>query len=150
MDAACREFRRWALNHKGEFALIFGAPLPGIDDGRYDIADECASQFTGVFFALFYELWQETRFPVPEPAEIDPELRDQLTRYRDALGVDALGVDAPIGAMLTFLHCWVLLYGAVSMEVFGHLGFALNDGAAMFEITLSDLAGLVGLRHPLP
>ena len=144
MGAACREFRRWALNHRGEFALIFGAPLPGIDDGRYDIADECAIQFAGVFFALFYELWQEIRFPVPEPEELDPELRDQLTRYRGGLGVDA-----PIGAMLTFLRCWVLLYGAVSMEVFGHLSFALDDGAAMFEITLSDLAELVCLRHPL-
>jgi AcrR family transcriptional regulator len=145
MVAACREFRRWALNHKGEFALIFGAPLPGIDDGRYDIADECALQFAGVFFSLFYELWQEMRFLVPAPDEIDPGLRDQLIRYRDGLGVDA-----PAGAMLTFLRCWVLLYGAVSMEVFGHLGFALEDAAPMFELTLSDLAALVGLRYPLP
>jgi hypothetical protein len=33
----------------------------------------------------------------------------------------------PDGAVLVFLRCWVLLYGAVSMEVFGHLGFALDD-----------------------
>src|SRR5690242_12948295 len=38
MVAACREFRRWALNHRGEFALLFGVPLPGLDDGRYDLA----------------------------------------------------------------------------------------------------------------
>jgi Tetracyclin repressor-like, C-terminal domain len=49
-----------------------------------------------------------------------------------------------------FLRCWVLLYGAVSMEVFGHLGFALDDPATMFEYTLSDLARLVGLEYPLP
>ena len=42
MVAACREFRRWALNHTAEFALVFGVPLPGLDDGRYDVADECA------------------------------------------------------------------------------------------------------------
>jgi hypothetical protein len=28
--------------------------------------------------------------------------------------------------------------------------FALEDPAPMFEITLSDLATLVGLRYPLP
>jgi len=28
MVAACREFRRWALTHKDEFALVFGVPLP--------------------------------------------------------------------------------------------------------------------------
>jgi AcrR family transcriptional regulator len=145
MDAACREFRRWALNHPGEFALIFGAPLPGVDDGRYDIADECALQFAGTFFTLFLDLWNGLRFPVPSPDEISPGLRDQLARYRDRLGVDV-----PLGAMQTFLRCWVLLYGAVSMEVFGHLSFALEDAAPMFEITLSEMSVLVGLRYPLP
>jgi hypothetical protein len=45
--------------------------------------------------------------------------------------------------VLVFLRCWTLLYGAVAMEVFGHLRFALEDASPMFE-----LAGLVGLRYP--
>ena len=145
MVAACREFRRWALNHQAEFALLFGVPLPGLDDGRYDIADECALAFAGTFFALFLELWSAAPFPVPAAEEIDPGLRDQLGRYRDALGADI-----PVGAVLTFLRCWTVLYGAVAMEVFGHMRFALEDPAPMFEITLGDLASLVGLRYPLP
>ena len=150
MVAACREFRRWALNHRGEFALLFGVPLPGLDDGRYDLADECALAFAGTFFRLFLELWQKAPFPVPDDARIDPGLRDQLSRYRDALGASIpLGAVLPIGAVLTFLRCWTLLYGAVAMEVFGHLRFALEDPAPMFEITLGDLAALVGLRYPL-
>ena len=150
MVAACREFRRWALNHRGEFALLFGVPLPGLDDGRYDLADECALAFAGTFFALFLELWQKTPFPVPADAQIDPGLRDQLSRYRDALGASIpLGATLPLGAVLTFLRCWTLLYGAVAMEVFGHMRFALEDPAPMFEITLGDLAALVGLSYPL-
>jgi AcrR family transcriptional regulator len=145
MVAACREFRRWALNHQAEFGLLFGVPLPGLDDGRYDIADECALVFAGTFFALFLELWRAALFPVPAPEQIDPGLRDQLSRYRDALGADI-----PVGAVLTFLRCWTVLYGAVAMEVFGHLRFALEDAAPMFEMTLGDLASLVGLRYPLP
>ena len=35
------------------------------------------------------------------------------------------------------------------MEVFGHMKFALEDAAPMFELTLSDLAALVGLHYPL-
>jgi len=143
--AACREFRRWALNHQGEFALLFGVPLPGLDRGRYDIADECALAFAGTFFALFLELWKMAPFPVPDAAAIDPGLRGQLERYRDELGTDL-----PLGAVLTFLRCWMVLYGAVAMEVFGHLSFALEDPAPMFEITLTDLATLIGLRYPLP
>ena len=144
MVAACREFRRWSLNHKAEFGLLFGVPLPGLDDGRYDIADECALAFAGTFFTLYLELWNKFRFPVPTADEIDPELRGQLIRYRDALGTDL-----PVGAVLTFLRCWTVLYGAVTMEVFGHMRFALDDPAPMFEITLGDLATLVGLRYPL-
>lgn len=149
MVAACREFRRWALNHRGEFALLFGVPLPGLDDGRYDIADECALAFAGTFFRLFLELWQKTPFPVPDDAQIDPGLGDQLGRYRDGLAASIpLGASLPLGAVLTFLRCWTLLYGAVAMEVFGHMRFALEDPAPMFEITLGDLAALVGLRYP--
>ena len=144
MVAACREFRRWSLSHQAEFGLLFGVPLPGLDDGRYDIADECALAFAGTFFTLFLELWNATQFPVPTAGEIDPELSGQLVRYRDALGSDL-----PIGAVLTFLRCWMVLYGAVAMEVFGHLRFALEDPAPMFELTLADLAALVGLRYPL-
>jgi AcrR family transcriptional regulator len=145
MVAACQEFRRWSLNHQAEFSLLFGVPLPGLDDGRYDVADECALAFAGTFFALFLELWTTVPFPVPAAANIDAGLRDQLVRYRDALGTDI-----PVGAVLTFLRCWMVLYGAVAMEVFGHIRFALEDPAPMFELTLGDLAALVGLRYPLP
>ena len=53
MVAACREFRRWALTHKAEFSMLFGVPLPGLDDGRYDVADECALAFAGTPAAMF-------------------------------------------------------------------------------------------------
>jgi AcrR family transcriptional regulator len=143
--AACREFRRWSLTHEAEFGLLFGVPLPGFDDGRYDVADECALAFAGTFLELFLELWNQAPFPVPQAADIDPGLLGQLLRYRDALGTGL-----PAGAVLTFLRCWTVLYGAVAMEVFGHLRFALEDPAPMFELTLGDLAALVGLRYPLP
>ena len=144
MVAACREFRRWSLNHQREFGLLFGVPLPGLDYGHYDVADECALAFAGTFFALFLELWTKAPFPVPEAGDIDAGLREQLDRYRAALGTDI-----PVGAVLTFLRCWSVLYGGVAMEVFGHMKFALEDAAPMFELTLGDLASLVGLRYPL-
>ncbi len=81
------------------------------------------------------------------PQAIDAGLLAQLTRYRDALGADA---DLPVGAVLTFLRCWTRLYGAVSTEVSGHMGFALTDPAPMFEITLGDLAAPIGWQYPLP
>jgi AcrR family transcriptional regulator len=143
--AACRAFRRWGLSNKEEFSLLFGVPLPELDDGRFDIAEECALEFAATFYTLFFELWNATHFPVPDPAEIDEGLRVQLRRFGGTLGTGA-----PDGALLVFLRCWVVLYGAVAMEVFGHLGFAIDDPTPMFEFTLADLARLVGLDYPLP
>jgi AcrR family transcriptional regulator len=143
--AACRGFRDWALGHPAEFALVFGTPVPGIDVEADDFCEECARRFAGTFFALFSELWQKSPFPVPAPEDIDTGLREQLTRYRDGIGAEL-----PLGALLTFLRCWVRLYGVVAMEVFGHLGFALDDPGPMFEITLSELATLVGLEYAPP
>ena len=145
VTAACRAFREWALGHRAEFGLLFGTPVPGVNVEADDFAEECARRFAGTFFALFLELWQKQPFPVPPPEKIDPGLREQLTRYRDGLGTDL-----PLGALLIFLRCWVRLYGIVSMEVFGHLGFALDDAEPMFEITLGELARLVNVTYPPP
>ncbi len=142
MVAACREFRSWALAHQGEFALIFGSPLPGLKDDPIDVADECGRQFAGVYFALFRELWTRNPFPVPAPGEIDPGLRDQLERFGAIIHSDL-----PVGAILCFLRCWTKMYGAVSMEVFGHIGFALDDAAPMFDLTLAELAADLGLEY---
>ena len=143
--AACGEFRSWSLGHKEEFGLLFGTPLPGLEAVHDDVIDDCAAKFSGEFLALFLELWRKHPFPVPADDQIDQGLREQLAHYRDLLGVDL-----PLGAGLTFLRCWVRLYGMVSLEVFGHLHFALDDAAPMFEITLAELAELVGLHYPPP
>ncbi len=145
MVAACREFRRWSLSHKDEFALLFGVPLPGLEEGSFDVAQQCAFEFAGTFYALYIELWNATHFQVPDRSQIDPALRASLDRLRGLLRTDA-----PDGAILVFLRCWTLLYGTVTMEVFGHMKFALDDPAPMFELTLGDLARLVGLEYPLP
>ena len=143
--AACREFRHWALTHREEFGLLFGTPLPGLEALHNDRIDECALDFAGSWMTLFLELWQRHPFPVPADDQIEPELLAQLARY-----IGALGVDLPAGAVLIFLRCWVRLYGMVSLEVFEHLHFALDDAAPLFEYTLAELADLVGLDYPPP
>jgi AcrR family transcriptional regulator len=141
--AACREFRHWALTHREEFGLLFGTPLPGLEALHNDKIDECALDFAGSWMTLFLELWQRHPFPVQADDQIEPELLAQLARY-----IGALGVDLPAGAVLIFLRCWVRLYGMVSLEVFEHLHFALDDAAPLFEYTLAELADLVGLDYP--
>jgi len=143
--AAAREFRRWSLGHQREFGLLFGTPVPGLDLKHIDIAGECGRKFTDTFLALYLELWQKKPFRVREPEEIDPDLRPQLERYRDAVGAGL-----PIGAILSFVYCWTRLYGMVSLEVFGHLSWILDDGEPMFELMLKEIMPVLGLEYPAP
>jgi AcrR family transcriptional regulator len=146
--AACWEFRRWSLDHTREYGLIFATPLPGLHVQRDEITAEGGGQFGNTFFQLMLELWRKRPFDVPSDDEIDPGLRAQLERYQDGLGDLAAGL--PLGLLLAFLRCWVRLYGIVSLEVFGHLSFALDDGKPMFELMLSEMAPQVGLQYPVP
>jgi AcrR family transcriptional regulator len=146
--AACWQFRRWSLSHKREFGMLFGTPLPGVNVERDEITAECGAQFGNTFFVLILELWRKQPFPVPADEDIDPGLHEQLERYRDGLG--ELGAGLPLGLLLSFLRCWTRLYGTLSLEVFGHLGFALDDAGPMFELMLVDTAPLIGLEYPPP
>jgi AcrR family transcriptional regulator len=145
--AGCRAFRSWTLDHVPEFSMIFGSPLPGLEalhEMTMDPTVDCGYKFGQLFVDLFSGLYRRRPFPIPADEDIDPSLRVQLARYRELTGTDL-----PLGALQTFLRCWVLLYGTVSLEVFGHLRFALDDPSPMFELMLADLAPLVGLAYPL-
>jgi AcrR family transcriptional regulator len=144
--SACWEFRRWSLTHTREFGLIFATPLPGLHVQQDEITSEGGGQFGNTFFLLMLELWRKQPFEVPGDDQIDPGLLEQLKRYREGLGDLAAGL--PFGLLLVFLRCWVRLYGIVSLEVFGHLSFALDDGRPMFELMLSEMAPMVGLEYP--
>ncbi|MBT2208511.1 MULTISPECIES: TetR/AcrR family transcriptional regulator [Actinomadura] len=146
--AVSRRFRLWAFAHPREYALLFGTPVRGTlyEEEDSDFAEECARKFGWTFMALFMELWRKRPFPVPSDDEIDPALYAQLVRYRE----EDLRVELPIGVIQQFLACWIRLQGSVSLEVFGHLDFALDDAAPMFELMLSEIAGVLGLTYTPP
>ncbi|NKZ07013.1 TetR/AcrR family transcriptional regulator [Actinomadura latina] len=142
-----RQFRAWSLAHPREYALLFGAPVRGAaEQEEIDFAEDCAREFGWTFMALFLELWRRGPFRIPSDDEIDPVLRDQLRRYRD----DVLGIELPLGVIQQFLKCWIRLQGGVSLEVFGHLAFALDDAAPMFELMLADISTDLGLTYTPP
>lgn len=134
-------FRTWALAHKREYTLLFGSPFAALEEiSREDFAEECARRLGLTFLHLFTELWAKHPFPIQADAEIDPRLVDQLERYRATTGSTL-----PLGCMLVFLQSWVRLQGAVSLEVFGHLDFALDDPLPMFELMINEVGARLGL-----
>lgn len=130
--AVCREFRRWSLAHPREFQFTFasqaGAPHPPHETVGGDIS------FGAVFLGIFREIWASAPFVVPDDSELPAGLVQQLRTFSAAVG-DPL----PLGALAAYLSGWVRLYGAVTIEVFGHLGFALRDAEPMFEAILAEM-----------
>jgi AcrR family transcriptional regulator len=169
MLAVSRTFRRWALDHPGEFGLLFGSPIAGpadppADDPRDGAARDggapdgaapdgagrdgdpqdgpahAASQrFGRLFGELVARLYQRRPFPIRSDDDIDPRLATQLQDW-----YDDFPVPLPLGVLQVFVSCWIRLYGAVCLEAFGHLRFAVSDGEPTFEAELRSLAGLLG------
>jgi AcrR family transcriptional regulator len=138
-----RRFRRWALEHPQEFALVFVNPIRITrNDGNGDNpADAAGLRFAAVFAESLATLYERKPFRVPDDDEIDPALRRQLIAWRKRFPIDL-----PIGALLVFLTGWIRIYGTVCMEVFGHLRFAVDDGAAMYEHEIQVLAEMLRPR----
>src|SRR5258708_31089286 len=50
---ACQAFRRSAVAHPAEFAMIFGGPLPRADRSHHDPLTQCGMRFGQIFMRLF-------------------------------------------------------------------------------------------------
>lgn len=132
----CWAFRAWSLAHKAEFTLVFGAPIPGVEQSESDpTAPSSGFAFGLAWLSLLDELWAARPEAFPPPGSADPRLVPELVAFRAAVGTTV-----PIEGCQLFLSCWMRLYGAVCIEVFGHLCFAISDAEALFEELLADMS----------
>ena len=69
--AATVEFRRWALENREEFSLVFtNVDVECLDEVQP--AASCGTTFAG----LFLEVWEKYRFPIPDLDDLDPALAE--------------------------------------------------------------------------
>jgi AcrR family transcriptional regulator len=130
LGAASREFRRWALAHPREFGMVFTNPAPS----KPHAAAAGSANFRAAFAAIFTGLWERQPFRVPDEADLPPSLVEELRR-----NTAELLPGLPAGAAYVFLWCWSRIYGAVCLEVFGHLQWATSDGERLYEQLMLEL-----------
>jgi AcrR family transcriptional regulator len=137
-----RAFREWALAHRAEFGLLFGAPVPGVGHAATEGGKDTdrGMRFARVWLDLFIELAESNNRPMTWRRPISAALNSQITDY-----VNSIGGVVSVEVALLYLSCWERLYGAVCTETFGHLAFAVDDGAELFEDQLLDVAERLGL-----
>ena len=143
-----RAFRRWALEHRAEFAAMFGPRIrldPGVDPAP---AIEAGKRFGATFFTLFERLVHEKRFELPDGRSIAPGLERELRSFADLCGFG--DSRTPVEAVMVLSSCWVRIYGVVCMEIFQHLDFVMRDMEPLFESELQSILTDLGVRYESP
>jgi AcrR family transcriptional regulator len=141
--AAAVAFRRWALTHPREFALVFANPIADTSCARREMITTSAS---GHFFHdRLIDLWHHNHFPHPELDDLPPDVADAL---RDPLlPIDIERVpEGHRGMLWIFINAWAGLYGTVTLEVFGHMDPRIIESGAMFAEMVSTQMGRLGIE----
>jgi AcrR family transcriptional regulator len=130
---ACRAFRRWALAHPQEFALICGAPATN-PDGESTATPKMAAgvEFTLAFVEPFAAVWRSRPGP---PAPLVPGVIASM----NGPVVDVVRQALPLEGIVAFVIGWARLSGSITMEIFGHLHWAVADAEALVEQNLDDM-----------
>lgn len=139
--AVSRAFRRWALDHPAEFALVFASPEMSATCETPEL-EQASMRFGWVFGDLFVQLVTEGVARTWPDEDVDETYLDSESDLLAALS----GVVSP-GGRWQFVNYWAQIFGTVSIEVFGHLGWALTDSEAVFERMLSAIATDMGMGH---
>ncbi|MEV4413474.1 TetR/AcrR family transcriptional regulator [Catellatospora sp. NPDC049609] len=132
--AMARTLRGWALAHRPEATLIFGPPVPGVEQFHEQCLDleHAGACFGAIFVQPMVELWEAGR--LPDASHVD------LTRLAGALPSQG---ELPIEVTAVFLTSWTRLYGVLAAELFGQLAWAATNTEPLFEAELAFFASQV-------
>jgi len=132
--------REWAVREPARYALLYGSPVPGYEAP----GEQTTEPGTRVILTLMALVAEGVRVgdvvDVPAGVPVPRALRADLARVRSELGAD---MDPAVIGRAVLL--WSVLFGAVSLEVFGQYGTdTFLETAALFEHQLR--LALVTLR----
>lgn len=130
--AGIRAYRQWSIDHRNEFLLIFGTPIPGYAAPEDGPTVEANRRMGRAFFEVGVEAWQRGTFrPIaldrpPTPGE------EQLANEIDP--------SLPASLVPLMLGTWAHFHGLVALEVLGQLHWVYpTDRDVFFETELSRL-----------
>jgi AcrR family transcriptional regulator len=106
--------RQWALDHLGEYGLIYGTPVPG-----YDAPEDTRQALFGmaeVLFDVMRTCLDEGL--IPRDLELPDVPAPLLAGMQDWVNTGEVDLPAPVlaGCMVA----WTAMQGAITLEAFGH------------------------------
>lgn len=141
VQAVALAYFDWADGHKPEWALVFGAPVPGYQAPPDGPTTQAARRFGVVFTDLVAEGWTGC----PEGFASPPVLPRRPGAVLD-LGGGALPDDPRFLGVVSRL--WSRLHGVIALGLFGHLlpsTIAPESVRTLYEAEVEDQLRVLGL-----
>lgn len=107
--AISHAMRNWALEHREQWALLYGSPVPG-----YSAPEERTTSAGTRVIGMLIGAIAEGQPDVGEPSEA---LTSWIVPEVEKLGAEATPAQIAFG-----IEAWGTLIGTISMELFGQLG----------------------------
>lgn len=158
--AICHGVRDWALAHPFEYALIYGSPVPGYVAPPTTVGP--ATRVTALLSGVLADL-PVAAAPAPGPADPDGEASDRADPdgaasdragegWRAALAPtrEFLPAGLPDDVLMQGLMAWMLLFGSVSLELFGHLHQVVDDDPELRRAFFAEEARRIGALVGVP
>ncbi len=123
--AIARSFREWSVAHPHEYALLYGSPVPDFHADAED-TNRAGQRVTDLLAAL-------GRNAPPSLAPLALPEQPDLSVFAGASGAE--GLDNNL--VTRGITAWTALLGAVSAEVFEHLGPELPYATTVFDATVA-------------
>ena len=123
--AIARSFREWSVAHPHEYALLYGSPVPDFHADAED-TNRAGQRVTDLLAAL-------GRNAPPSLAPLALPEQPDLSEFAGASGAE--GLDNNL--VTRGITAWTALLGAVSAEVFEHLGPELPYATTVFDATVA-------------
>jgi AcrR family transcriptional regulator len=144
--ACAQAVRGWALEHRHEYALLFGTPVPKYSAPADTI--EPASRVSRVLLRILAEMVVAGQ-PMPAPLPVPKSVRPDMAVVRNFATLDPLVGSAAAGLLtddllVRGLMAWTGLFGAVSFELFGHRQGSVENHNAFFAMEMERLGSQIG------
>ncbi|MDX3237939.1 TetR/AcrR family transcriptional regulator [Streptomyces sp. ME03-5709C] len=138
--AVCRGVREWAFAHPHQYALLYGTAEPGYQAPHDTIAP--ASRTPLLLLGIACDAWRAGDLTQLADEPLPDESAANAAALASATGL----LDVPPSLLMRAAGAYTHLFGAVSMELFGHLRGAFDDDTVFFDHSIALLADLVGFR----
>lgn len=136
---ACQAMRAWATDHRSEYTLIFGTPVPG-----YQAPAATIEPFTRLVMCFIGVVRDAAAAGALAPGSWPDSAPKSLQRQLGRLAAE-LAPEVPAPALAGTIFGFSQLVGAINLELFGHFAGSIEPADAFIDHSVDRVASLIGL-----